>query len=72
MGHFSAITQNSHFIKRYCNDLDIKLVVSSSGGPHSRVVYQFACAVRAVNVSETVRHFSMRVKEQEAIRIQRE
>ena len=31
MGHFSAINQKKirHFIKRYCNDLDIKLVLSS-------------------------------------------
>ena len=30
-GHFSVVTQKKirHFIKRYCNDLDIKLVFSS-------------------------------------------
>ena len=30
-GHFSVVTQKkvSHLIKRYCNDLDIKLVFSS-------------------------------------------
>jgi len=54
IGHFSAITQKKirHFVKRYCNDLDIKLVFSSfkignmfgvkdpvPGGLRSRVVY---------------------------------
>ena len=31
IGHFSVVTQKKihHFIKRYCNDLDIKLVFSS-------------------------------------------
>ena len=31
IGHFSFVTQKKirHFIKRYCNDLDIKLVFSS-------------------------------------------
>ena len=57
--HFSVVTQKKirHFIKRYCNDLDIKLVFSSfkignmfglkdpiPGGLRSRVVYKFACA----------------------------
>ena len=59
IGHFSAITQKKirHFIKRYCNDLDIKLVFSSfkignllgvrdpvADGLRSRVVYKFVCA----------------------------
>ena len=59
IGHFSAITQKKirHFIKRYCNDLDIKLVFSSfkignlfgvkdpvPDGLRSRVVYKFVCA----------------------------
>ena len=58
IGHFSAITQKKirHFIKRYCNDLDIKLVFSSfkignlfgvkdpvPDGLRSRVVYKFVC-----------------------------
>ena len=57
IGHFSVVTQKKIrlFIKRYCNDLDIKLVFSSfkignllgvkdpiPGGLHSRVVYTFA------------------------------
>ena len=57
IGHFSVVTQKKirHFIKRYCNDLDIKLVFSSfkigylldvkdpiPGGLRSRVVYKFA------------------------------
>ena len=59
MGHLFAITQKKirNFIKRYCNDLDIKLVLSSSqignlfgvkdpvaDGLRSRVVYKFVCA----------------------------
>ena len=57
--YFSAITQKKirHFIKRYCNDLDIKLVLSFfligflfgvkdpvADGLRSRVVYKFVCA----------------------------
>ena len=77
--HFSIITQKKilHFIKRYCNDLDIKVVFSSfkignmSGvndsipdGLRTRVVYRFACgSCNACYVGETVRHFSTRVKE---------
>ena len=56
--HFSAITKKKirHFIERYCNDLDIKLVFSSfkigslfgvkdpvPDGLCSRVVYKFVC-----------------------------
>ena len=59
MGHFSASTQKKirYFIKRYCNDLDIKLVLSSfligflfivkdpvADGLRSRVVFKFVCA----------------------------
>ena len=59
MGHFFAINQKKirHFIKRYCNDLDIKLVLSSfqigflfgvkdpfADGLHSRVVFKLVCA----------------------------
>ena len=66
-----------HLIKRYCNDLDIKLGFSSfkignlfgvkdpiPGGLRSRVVYKFACAgCNACYVGETTRHFSTRVRE---------
>ena len=56
IGHFSFVAQKKirHFIKRYCNDLDIKLVFSSfkignllgvkdpiPGGLRSRVVCSF-------------------------------
>jgi len=77
--HFSVITQKKirHFVKRYCNDLDIKLAFSSfkishmfgvkdhiHGGLRSRVVHKFACAgCNGCYVGETVRHFSSRVKE---------
>ena len=79
IGHFSVVTQKKvhRLIKRYCNDLDIKLVFSSfkigklfsvkdpiSGGLRSRVVYKFACAgCNACYVGETTRHFSTRVRE---------
>ena len=66
-----------HFIKRYCNDLDITLVFSSfkisflfgvkdpvPDGLRSRVVYKFVCAgCNACYVGETCRHFSTRVRE---------
>ena len=66
-----------HLIKRYCNDLDIKLVFSSfkignlfevkdpiPGGLRSRVVYKSACAdCNACYVDETTRHFSTGVRE---------
>ena len=77
--HFSVVTQKKirHFIKRYCNDLDIKLVFSSfkignllgvkdpiPGGLRSCVVYNFACAgCNACYVGKTIRHFSTRVRE---------
>ena len=73
IGHFSAITQEKirNFIKRYCNDLDIKLVFSSfkignlfgvkdpvPDGLRSRVVYKFVCAgCNAWYVGETCRYF---------------
>ena len=53
MGHLFVITQKKirHFIKRYCNDLDIKLVLSSfqigdpvADGIRSREVFKFVCA----------------------------
>ena len=79
IGHFSFVTQKKirNFIKRYCNDLDIKLVFSSfkignmfgMNDPipcelRSRVVYKFACAgCNDCYVGETARHFSTRVRE---------
>ena len=78
-GHFSVVTQKKirHFIKRYCNDLDFKLVFSSfkignmfgvkdpiPSGLRSRVVYKFACAGCSVcYVGETAQHFSTCVRE---------
>ena len=64
-------------IKRYCNDLDIKLVFSSfkigkmfgvkdpiPDGLRSRVVKKFSCAsCNACYVGETARHFSTRACE---------
>ena len=64
-------------IKRYCNNLDIKVVFSSfqigklfsvkdpiPDGLRSRVVYKFACAgCNACYVGETTRYFSTRVRE---------
>ena len=64
-------------MKRYCNDLDIKLVFSSfkignlfgvkdpvPDGLRSRVVYKFVCAgCNAWYVGETCRHFSTSVRE---------
>ena len=66
-----------HFIKRYCYDLDIKLVFSSfkicnlfcvkdpvPDGLRSRLVYKFVCVgCNACYVSETCRHFYTRVRE---------
>ena len=79
MGHLFAITQRKirHFIKRYCNDLDIKQVLSSfligflfsvkdpvADGLRSRVVFKFVCAgCNAWYVGETCRHFSTSVRE---------
>ena len=64
-------------MKRYCNDLDIKLVFSSfkignlfgvkdpvPDGLRSRVVYKFVCGgCNACYVGETCRNFSTRVRE---------
>ena len=61
IGHFSVVTQKRvrHLIKRYCNDLDIKLVFSSF-----KIGNLFACAgCNACYVGETTRHFSTRVRE---------
>ena len=79
MGHFSVVTQKKvrHLIKRYCNDLDIKLVFSSfkignlfgmkepiPGGLHSHVDYKFACVgCNACYVGKTTRHFFTCVRE---------
>ena len=79
IGHFCAITQKKirHFIERYCNDLDIKLVFSSfkigslfgvkdpvPDGLCSRVVYKFVCACcNACYVGETCRHLPTLVRE---------
>ena len=81
VSHFSVVAQKKicHFIKRYCNDLYIKLVFSSfeidnlfgvedpiSGGLRhgSRVVWEFACAgCNACYVGKKTRHFSTRVRE---------
>ena len=79
MGHFllSIKKKIRHFIKRYCNDLDIKLVLSSfqigflfgvkdpvADGLRSCVVYKFVCAgCNAWYVGETCRHFSTRARE---------
>ena len=79
MGHFSAITKKKirHFIKRYCNDLDITLVFSSfkisylfgvkdpvPDGLRSRVVYKFVGAgCNACYVDETYLHFCTLVRE---------
>ena len=83
IGHFSVVTQKKirHLLKRYCNDLDIKLVFSSftisnlfgvedpiPGRLHSRVVYKFTCAgCNACYVGETTQHFSTRVREHLAV-----
>ena len=81
IGPFSIITQKKvrHFAKRYCNDIDIKLVFSSfkignlfsvkdpvPRGLRASVVYmyKFLCAgCSACYVGETTRHFSTRVRE---------
>ena len=77
IGHVVTQKKIRHFIKRYCNDLDIKLVFSSfkignllgvkdpiPGGLRSRVVYKFVCAgCNACYVGETTRHFFTRVRE---------
>ena len=77
--HFSAITKKKirHFIERYCNDLDIKLVFYSfkigslfgvkdpvPDGLCSHVVYKFVCAgCNACYVGETCRHLPTLVRE---------
>ena len=78
-GPFSVITQKKvrHFVKRYCNNIDIKIVFSSfkignmfsvkdpiPRGLRACVVYKFLCAgCNACYVGETTRHFSTRVRE---------
>ena len=65
-----------HFVKRYCNNIDIKLVFSSfkignlfsvkdpvPRGLCAGVVYKFLCVgCNACYVGETTRHFSTRVR----------
>ena len=79
IGPFSIIAQKKvrHFAKRYCNNIDIKLVFSSfkignlfsvkdpiPRGLRAGVVYKFLCAgCSACYVGETTRHFSTRVRE---------
>ena len=79
IGPFSFITQKKvrHFAKRYCNNIDIKLVFSSfkignmfnvkdpvPRGLCAGVVYKFLCAgCSACYVGETTRHFSTHVRE---------
>ena len=74
IGHYSGVTQKRI---RYCNNLDIKLILSSfnigsllsakdplPGNLRSSVVYKFSCAgCNACYVGETTRHFSTRVRE---------
>ena len=74
IGHYSGVTQKRirHLIKRYCNNLDIKLIFFSfkignlfgakdpiPGNLRSSVVYKVSCA--GCNVGETTRHFSTRI-----------
>ena len=79
IGPFSFITlKKVHlFAKRYCNNIDIKLVFSSfkignmfsvkdpvPSGLRAGVVYKFLCAgCSACYVGETTRHFFTRVRE---------
>ena len=79
VGHYSAVTQKKirFLVKRYCRNLNIRLVFSSfktnnlfnvkdpvPNGLLSRVVYKFVCAgCNASYIGETNRHFSTRVRE---------
>ena len=79
IGSFSKVAQNKIRLlaKRFCNNLDIKLVFTSfkisklfnvkdscPDGLRSRVVYKFSCAgCNACYIGETRRHFSTRVRE---------
>ena len=79
IGHYSGVTQKRirHLIKRYCNNIDIKLIFSSfkignlfsakdpiPSNLLSSVVYKFSCAgCNACYVGETTRHFSTLVRE---------
>ena len=79
IGPFSSATQRRIKVitKKYCEDLDIRLVFTSyklknmfvvkDAVPHSLrslVVYKFSCAgCGACYVGETARHFSTRVRE---------
>ena len=75
----SGVTQKRirRLLKRYCNNIDIKLIFSSfkignlfsakdpiPSNLRSSVVYKFSCAgCNACYVGETTRHFSTRVRE---------
>ena len=76
IGHYSGVTQKRirHLIKRYCNNLDIKLIffsfkignLFSAKDPipsnlRSSVVYKVSCA--DCKVGETTRHFSTHILE---------
>ena len=79
ISHYSGVTQKRirHLIKCYCNNLDIKLIISSfkigslfsakdpiPSNLRSSVVYKFSCAgCNACYVGETTRHFSTRVRQ---------
>ena len=79
VGPFSIVAQNRlrKLLKRYCNNLDVKLAFSSFKirsmfsvkGPvpvelRSNVVYKFTCAsCNSCFVGETSRHLSTRIRE---------
>ena len=68
IGPFSIITQKKvrHFVKRYCNSIDIKLVFSSFKVGNVLSVKDRAprgAGCNACYVGETTRHFSTRVRE---------
>ena len=65
IGHFSVVTQKKirHFIKRYCNDLDIKLVFSSFKIGYLLDVEKTLSLAGFVHVWFISLHFSTRVRE---------
>ena len=79
IGFFSIITQKKvrHFVKRYCNNIDIRLVFSSfkignlfnvkdpvPRGLRADVIFKILCVgCNACYVGERTRHFSTRVRE---------
>jgi len=78
IGHYSGVTQKRirHLIKRYCNNIDIKLIFSSfkignlfsakdpiPSNLRLSVACKFSCVgCNAGRVGETTRHFSTRVR----------